>query len=316
MPPQRFAIVSDTHFFAPGAATKDATWWNRVPQARSAEIGLSLVEALRAVEPDFLIHCGDLTGHGEMANFDLACQLLDQVGCPWYAVPGNHDTWFPGVRSALAARAGLAGDDCYYRRDLAGLRFIFLDVAYWVDRQGQITRYLDRERYDRGEILGLSFGPDELGWLEAELAGSAGQPVVLVSHAPLGFKPGYPVATLPHGQPTAAPETSIVDLMGDLAQRRALRALIARCPQVKLALAGHWHIHDVTREAGVCFVQTAALREWPFEFRVATVTPGRLSLRTVGLPDARFSHGSYMPEWRNDWVAGRPADREVDVPLT
>lgn len=312
----RFAILSDTHFFAPGAVAQDGLWWNRVLQTRAAEVGASLVQALRALAPDFIIHCGDLTGHCDPANFELACQIMDQAGCPWYAVPGNHDTWFPGVRAALAARAGLAGEDCYFRRDLAGLRFLFLDVAYWVDRQGRTARYLDKDRYDRGEIAGLGPGPDELRWLEAELAEAADRPVILVSHAPLDFKPLYPVATLPRGQAPRGSATSLVDLMGDVARRAELRALIARYPQVKLALAGHWHIHDVTRVDGLAFVQTAALREYPFEFRIATLTPGRLSLTTHGLPEARFRDLSYMPEWRNDWVAGRPEDRDLEIALT
>jgi hypothetical protein len=106
------------------------------------------------------------------------------------------------------------------------------------------------------------------------------------------------------------------DVIGDIAQRAELRSLIARHPQVRLALAGHWHIHDLTWEAGVAFLQTAALREYPFEFRMATLHQGRLKLTMHGLREARWRELSYVPEWRNAWVAGRPEDRDLEIALS
>ena len=94
-----------------------------------------------------------------------------------------------------------------------------------------------------------------------------------------------------------------------------MRALIAHYPNVRLALAGHWHICDLVREAGVAFSQTAAMREYPFEMRLAAVEAGRLSVRTCPLLDPRFAELSYVPEWGNAWVAGQPADREFAVDL-
>jgi hypothetical protein len=35
----------------------------------------------------------------------------------------------------------------------------------------------------------------------------------------------------------------------------------------------------------------------------------------VSLKDARFRHLSYVPEWRNDWIAGTAADRDFTVDL-
>lgn len=235
----RFVIISDTHLFAPGAVVRDATFWNRVLRTRSLEIGARLVETVNELAPDFVIHCGDLTGHCDLENWGAGCQVLDLLNCPWYAVLGNHDTWFPGVRDAFAARFGLPPGQGSYRQDLGGLRFLFLDLAHWHDRDGGISPYLDKEAYDAGQIVGLGPSPEGLHWLEAELAGCDDRPVVLVSHPPLGYKASYPLGTLPKGEPTPARRVPVDSILGDVREHEALRALIGRCPNVRLALAGH-----------------------------------------------------------------------------
>ncbi len=311
---QRFVILSDTHFLAPQPNVADKTWWNRVLEAECGEIGAALVRAVRRLEPDFVVHCGDLTGHCDMANYEFGAAVMDRLQCPWYVVPGNHDTWFPGVRAALAARYGLPGHQCHYARDLAGLRFLFLDMSYWASRDGRIMPYLDQDLYDGGQIAGMGASPEGLDWLERELA-TADRPVVVVSHAPLGYKPDYAVATLPHGKPPAGPRTSVVGIMGDVVGREGVRALLRRHPRVRLALAGHWHICDLTREDGVAFCQTPALREYPFEFRLAIVEGGHVRVTTHGLGDETFRRQSYVETWGNAWVAGTEADRTFTVAL-
>lgn len=307
----RFVILSDTHCLSPASAYAVKPWWNRALEADSAGIGAAIVRAVSGLQPDFVIHCGDLTSDGDLASYELATALLDRLPCPWYAVPGNHDTESPGIRAALASRYGLPDPRCHYTRDLAGLRFIFLDVAYWATNDGRVTPY--RETPDAR----LSVGPEELDWLEGELA-AADRPVVVVSHPPLGFKPDYAVASLPRGARPTGPRTSIVNLMGDVVGREALRALLRRRPGGRLALAGHWHISDVTQEDGLTFCQTPALREYPFEFRLATLDGARLHITTVGLDAAdaqRLRAQSYVEAWGNAWVAGAEADRTFTVEL-
>ena len=216
---------------------------------------------------------------------------------------------------AAGSRYGLPGDQCYYALDLAGLRFLFLDLAYWAARDGQISPYLDKDLYDSGEIAGLGTSLQELDWLQRELAAAGERPVVVVSHAPLGYKPNYPVVTLPRGKPPAGPRTSVAEMMGDVAGREAVRALLRQHPRVRLALAGHWHISDFTREDGVAFCQTPALREFPFEFRLAIVEGERLHVTTHGLDDESFRRQSYVEAWGNAWVAGTETDRTFSVAL-
>ena len=156
--------------------------------------------------------------------------------------------------------------------------------------------------------------PAELIWLEQELA-SSDRPIALVSHTPLGYQPTYPIATLPHGEPAHHPQTAVTEFLDDVLQRQALRDLITRHAQVKVAFAGHWHICDATREDGVTFCQTGALREYPFEFRLVTVEAESLSVTTHGLDDDSFRRLSYVDAWGNRWVAGTPSDRTFQVKL-
>jgi hypothetical protein len=311
---RRFVVLSDTHFIEPQKAAEGKTWWNRLLETRCAGIGAALVQTINRLQPDFVVHCGDFTGHGDLASYELGLEIMNRLDSPWYVVPGNHDSWLPGVRTAMAARCQQPADDCYFAWDLVGLRFIFLDVVYWTSVAGNTTPYLDHELYDRGDIVGMGPKPQELAWLEQELD-AADRPVVIVSHAPLGYKPAYPIPTLPRGEPAPKPLTSVADFMGDVLQRQAMRDLIRRCPWAKVAFAGHWHLCDMIREDGVTFCQTAALREYPFEFRLVTVEGGRLSVSTHGLDDDSFARESYVEAWGNRWVAGTEADRTFDVAL-
>lgn len=311
----QFLVLSDTHFFAPGVALEDKTWWNRVLQSRSEAIAANIVETVREIRPDFIIHCGDFTGHGDMANFEFGCQVMNATGSPWYVVPGNHDTWFPGVRAALSQRYGLPSPQCHYSLSLAGLRFIFLDVAYWHSLKGEVSPYLDKELYENGQIAGMGPSPAELTWLEAELVGAEKEPVVVVSHAPLEFKSTYSTGSLPYGLPAPGGQISLVDWIGDIALRRSLCELIQRSSRVILALAGHWHINEVLRKEGVVYCQTASLREYPFEMRRCRIYSDHLVVSTIGLKDPGFSRASYISEWGNSWVAGTARDREFSISL-
>lgn len=102
----RFAVITDTHFYAEGHG-RDEVWWNRTLSSRSLEIGRCLVDTLKALSPDFVIHCGDLIGTDHLRDWEAAMAVMSRLDCPWYGAIGNHETWTPGVRAAFAAQFGL-----------------------------------------------------------------------------------------------------------------------------------------------------------------------------------------------------------------
>jgi len=72
-------VVSDTHL-SPAAPEADANWD-------------AVVRYVDEVEPDLVIHAGDLSLDGAHRSDDLhhSRRQLDRLSTPWHAVPGNHD---------------------------------------------------------------------------------------------------------------------------------------------------------------------------------------------------------------------------------
>ncbi|MCE5252165.1 metallophosphoesterase [bacterium] len=298
----RFVVLSDTHFTAPPSSC-ESTWWNRTTERFSECMGEALVRLVRKLDPDFVVHCGDLVGVCSGGSFDFGAAVMDRFGCPWYAVPGNHDTWCSAPRARLKERYGITGQSCSYVRDLGGLRFFFLDTAYWYGYDGSVSPVLDREKYDSGAIK--SIGPAEADkcWLENGLVRSE-MPAVLVTHAPVAFREAYPAATLPGGLPVESPLTYPRRFIDDMIGREELLSLVRGSTAVKACFAGHWHIHDALKDHGVWHIMTAALREYPYEIRLVEFNAGVFEMSTHELDLPELRELSYVKEWGNRWVRG------------
>jgi len=305
----RFVVMSDTHFYAPGTG-KDGMMWHRTLHSRSEELAETLVESVRVAEPEFVIHCGDFTGLCEMDNFEYGKGVMDRLGCPWYVTPGNHDTWYPGVRGALGSLYDQSNGQCHYARDIKGVRFLFLDTCHWAAKDGSTSAYLDKELYDTGQIEGLYMPTDQIAWLRAELAEHADRKVVLISHVPLGYKDSYPRRTWSDGTKIPTGRVDLAKMLEDVVNRAEMLDGINGCDNIIAAFAGHWHINDVTVKNGMMYCQAAALREWPFEFRVVELNDNEMRITTHGLNNTNLAKDSYVPERENDWVAGEADDRE------
>lgn len=115
--------------------------------------------------PDVVIFTGDLTNDGEPEAFATLRPILARLPMPVYAIPGNHDD-----REAMLALDGVAivGAGSAFRQyavDLGDLRLIALDSNV----PGKAHGALCAER---------------VAWLEAELANSSDQPVLMMVHHP------------------------------------------------------------------------------------------------------------------------------------
>jgi len=293
----RFLVMSDTHFDASGT-DQDYFWWNRMLFTMSDEIAESLVETVRDLAPDFIIHCGDFTTASDLESFRFGKEVMDRMDCPYYITLGNHDTFRPGVREAILPLFENSGRDFYYARDLGGLRFFFLD--------GQSSDCMPRD----GGFIGIGPLREGLEWLEEELQDTDGKPAVFVTHPPLFWKPAYPIGSLPQGKPVPESPMPTGKFLDPFVHHGDLARIAASSANVKAAFAGHWHIVDLVVQDGVVCCQAPSLIEFPLEMRLVELDGQRLSIRTVGLRDGSFRRASIVEEWKNEWVAGGPDDRE------
>jgi hypothetical protein len=319
----RFVVLSDTHFEAPEAHRSrritDLSWWNRMLFSRQEEIAQSLVATVTDLAPDFVIHCGDFTNRGDVESFLFGREVMDRLGCPFYIVLGNHDTFRRGTRKAVAPLFGLSEGNFYYRRDLAGLRFVFLDCAYWITRDGGESEQLPGP----DQRLGIGPSQDEIDWLRRELDDATEMPTFVVTHPPICAKPAYPIGSSPsctqiESTPPARPvlEAPLTPCAVPLSLRHeALLQIISRAPNVKAVFAGHWHINDATLSDGILHCQAASLIEFPFEMRLVEIDDRVMSVTAVGLNDASLRESSLVPQWKNQWVEGEPEDRDLTVSL-
>jgi len=298
----RFVVLSDTHFTSPPSG-RDGTWWNRSTERFSDRMGEALIGLVRGLVPDFAIHCGDFVGECSPGSFDFGAAVMDRLGCPWYAVPGIHDTWCGDVRNSFRERFAAGNDSCTYTRELGGLLFVFLDEAFWYARDGSVSPVLDIEHYRSGGIVSMGPLESDLDRLETIL-GDTCRPSVLVAHAPIEYREAYPVATLPHGGLVQGPMTQPQEFIPDIAGHERLARIARDCPLLKACFAGHWHINDIVRKDGAWHIMTGALREFPYDIRLIEYREEAFHITTHRLDVPDLIELSYVKEWGNRWVEG------------
>ncbi len=303
-----FAVIADTHFAEPGAR-QDGEWWNKMLFSHSVEIAKALVTTLNSLSPDFVIHCGDFTDDSDEENFHFGKGVMDQLSCPYFITLGNHDTWNEGVRDAVAPVFGLTSGRFHYARTLGGLRFIFLDCASWMSKDGKAWEHLDWNLYREGGYLGIGPTEEELQWLRRELDNSGNKPVFIVTHMPIHAKPIRP----PSGFRPPSPKYHFNEYC---VYNDQLYSIITHYGNVKAVFAGDWHFHDITYHEGILHCTTASLIEFPFELRYVQIRNDRMSITTLGLCEDNLREASLVEEWGNQWVVGWEKDREYSISLT
>ncbi len=168
-----------------------------------------------ALEPAAILLTGDLTDAGDGPSYEhlreIVAEELEPIGCPVLPVVGNHD--HRGTFHTRYLGTSDTDEDAYhYTFDVDATRVVMLDS------------------YHAGHVTGL-LGPDQLAWLERELAAADGRTCVLALHHP----------AVPRGVPRAN------DYL--LADRVAFGEVVAR-HDVAAILCGHSHVSTVAIFAG------------------------------------------------------------------
>jgi 3',5'-cyclic-AMP phosphodiesterase len=164
------------------------------------------VGSVRAIQPqpDAVLLTGDLADHASDEEYQQLRDLLAPIDAPFYVLPGNHDD-----RGALSRHFGVPGRDgepVDYSVDLGRLRLAVLDTTIPGDDSGAL-------------------GPEQLDWLDAELAAAPEQLTLVAMHHP-------PLRT----------GMAVWDAIGLAhADQQALAVVIERHPHVRRLVGGHFH---------------------------------------------------------------------------
>lgn len=191
--------ISDPHVVGEGTLA-----YGRVDTPAMLQRCLAQIAAMRT-RPDALVVTGDLTDHGEPAEYAMLSRLLAPMPMPVYLIPGNHDDR-AALRAAFPSHAHLHADAdgfVQYVIDDLPLRLVMLDTLV----PGRPGGALCERR---------------LRWLDRVLSQSDRPTVVCQHHPPI--RSGI----------------AFMDRMG-LADPQAEAAVIARHPQVERVIGGHYH---------------------------------------------------------------------------
>lgn len=166
----------------------------------------AVIEAVRRLpnRPDAVLVSGDLTDDGAVDGYRVAKEMLARLEVPLHVLPGNHDD-----RARLREAFELPGrgdEPINYSARVGELRLLAFDSIV----PGQ----------DPGD-----FPPQQLRWLDAELAAEPNAPTLLALHHP-------PLST-------GIAEWDAINLL--LPQREALAKVVARHPQLLGIVGGHLH---------------------------------------------------------------------------
>lgn len=213
--PTLLAQLTDPHILAAG----------RTAFGGRVDTGACLTEAVRSVlalpqQPDAVLLTGDLVDSGSAAEYAHLSALLDPLPMPLYLLPGNHDHR-DALRRAFPAHGYLPADGfAQYTVRVGGLRLIVLDTSEPGRSDGRLCEA-------------------RLAWLEARLAESGNDPVVIAMHHP-------PFATGIAG----------MDRIGLTEGGDALERIVARRPNVERIICGHLH-RTIVRRFGNTIASTA-----------------------------------------------------------
>jgi Icc protein len=159
--PFTFVQLSDSHigFNKPPNADARATFSEAIAKVRALP-----------VQPDFIIHTGDVSQLSRDQEFDDAEQMLKATGLPVFFVPGEHDMLDPDGGKAFRDRfsKGTTGAG-WYSFDHRGVHFVAL------------VNVADLKPGGMGNL-----GGEQLKWLKSDLAArSSSTPIVVFAHIPL-----------------------------------------------------------------------------------------------------------------------------------
>ena len=213
----KLTIVSDSHL-SPRTPEAAANW----------DV---LVEHVDTVQPDAVIHTGDIARDGTSGDNELgyAKTQLDKMSAPLLALPGNHDLGDNPCETNADSSHLITEDHLAAYRHHFGDDHWAIDIGSW-HLVGFNAQLLDSNLDAEGE---------QWDWIERELAASTGGR----HHAMFMHKP------LLHSDPHPDEHDLPIRYVRPRARERLLALFEAA--QVRLVVSGHVHQHHRLRAKGI-----------------------------------------------------------------
>jgi 3',5'-cyclic AMP phosphodiesterase CpdA len=275
----RIGIISDFHFGSRG----ETLYNNRIDYDLAPTIAHSCIESCNALDLDLVVLTGDITQDGTRVALEEIYPLLDQLGCPWYAIPGNHD-WDAVLDGSFDAVLDGHRPGVYFSKEGIGMLFF--------------NEHVQRAGVEKG---GYWISPETMDRFVAAVAAERPHTLLIFSHIPLV---SLEERAQQHGGKYAGHYGNGLELLDRLSTLVAKRIVI---------FSAHIHYHQILEGPKWIQCATGALIEYPMEGRVAILDEDTIQLAVVQVVPAAVA-GSSLVEAQ--WVAGRAADRECVLALT
>ncbi len=276
----RFAVVSDLHI---GATTANH-WHNRFLTDEPEATLAATVDAINAEQSDFVLVTGDLSDTATDAQLRLARSTLDRLAAPWIVSRGNHDQAESGDSDQFwqlfgdRALVGLVDATSLPVPD--GVRVLSLD-ADWRTEDGRWRVFIPDDAIDQA-LATLTQQPPEL--------------LLVACHFPFIRQSEYIRSRAADGKNA-----------GTLWEGEQALDRLTTCAGTTLAFTGHQHFHHIATGANWLHCTTAALAEYPAEFRIVETGPSGVRIHTLpGAPE--IVAGAPVDV---TWVHGLPDDRDL-----
>jgi len=263
-----FVQISDSHIGFDKAANSDVT--------ATCQAAIDKINAL-PVEPDMILHTGDLSHLSKPSEFDTLDQVLKGAKAKQvFYVPGEHDVSVDNGQQFLARYGKGTKGAGWQSFDHKGVHFVGL------------VNVVDLKAGGLGTL-----GADQLEWLEDDLKGrSNSTPIVVYAHIPLW-------AVYPQwgwGTQDSAQALSYMKRFGSVT-----------------VLNGHIHQIMQKVEGNVTF-HTAMATAFPQPVPGTAASPGPLKVpadqlrRVLGITNVNFTAGSHHLAVVDATLAGTPAE--------
>ena len=282
----RLAVFTDLHV----GATRAKHWHNQFLSDHPETTLSELVTRVNDDQPDIVVVCGDLSDTAADSELKGVRTVLDNLNAPCVVCRGNHDVTEDG---------GRAGFDRVFG-DRTSVGVVEPSLLPLPDRISMVI--FDAEWRTEGEQWRVFIPNDQLRSTLDALETARPELLLVACHFPFVRQSEFIRQQSPNADGKNA---------GTLWDGERMLEQIADRADYTLFLTGHQHFHHIVTGGSWLHCATAALVEYPAEYRLIDIRDGQLTITThAGAPDLVAANPPDLT-----WVAGRKQDRQMTVDI-